>query len=60
MRRSDLAHELGMTPSGVTRALVPLERVGLVSREPDPRDARVEPTVFTPAGERRLAEATRR
>ncbi|GGM73547.1 hypothetical protein GCM10012275_50300 [Longimycelium tulufanense] len=49
-----------MTPSGVTRALVPLERVGLVSREPDPRDARVEPTVFTPAGERRLAEATRR
>jgi DNA-binding MarR family transcriptional regulator len=56
MRRIDLADAVGLTPSGVTRALGPLERIGLVGREAHPRDARVAYAVLTPAGQERLAE----
>ena len=56
MRRVDLADAVGLTPSGVTRALGPLERIGLVAREPHPRDARVAYAVLTPAGRERLTE----
>ena len=31
---------VGLTASGVTRSLLPLEKLGLVSRQPDSRDAR--------------------
>ena len=41
LRRIDLAERLGLTASGVTRTLLPLEKLGLVARQPDPRDARV-------------------
>ena len=41
MRRVDLAVRMLLSQSGVTRALAPLERLGLVAREADPRDARV-------------------
>ena len=56
MRRVDLAQALGLTASGVTRGLIPLERIGLVVREPDPRDARVAYAVLTATGRERLAE----
>ncbi|MBA3489625.1 MAG: MarR family transcriptional regulator [Longispora sp.] len=56
MRRVDLAQALGLTPSGVTRALGPLERIGLVTREAHPRDARVTYAVLTPTGQERLEE----
>ncbi|MBX7553693.1 MarR family transcriptional regulator [Streptomyces sp. NPDC004232] len=56
MRRVDLAEALGLTASGVTRGLAPLERIGLVTREPDARDARVAYASLTPTGRRRLAE----
>jgi DNA-binding MarR family transcriptional regulator len=56
MRRVDLAQALGLTASGVTRGLIPLERIGLVVREPDPRDARVAYAALTDAGRARLAE----
>ncbi|MBC3841654.1 MarR family transcriptional regulator [Streptacidiphilus sp. 4-A2] len=56
MRRVDLAQALGLTASGVTRGLIPLERIGLVVREPDPRDARVAYAALTPTGRERLAE----
>jgi hypothetical protein len=39
LRRIDLAERLGLTASGVTRSLLPLEKLGLVTRQPDPRDA---------------------
>ena len=55
MRRVDLAHTLGMSASGVTRGLIPLERIGLVVREPDPRDARVAYAALTDTGRERLA-----
>ncbi|AKN68561.1 MarR family transcriptional regulator [Streptomyces sp. PBH53] len=56
MRRVDLADTLGLTASGVTRGLAPLERIGLVTREPDARDARVAYAALTATGRRRLAE----
>ncbi|WP_052850509.1 MarR family winged helix-turn-helix transcriptional regulator [Streptomyces avicenniae] len=56
MRRVDLAEALGLTASGVTRGLAPLERIGLVTRETDARDARVAYAVLTPTGRDRLAD----
>ena len=57
LRRIDLAERLGLTASGVTRTLLPLEKLGLVAREPDPRDARVGYAILTKAGQRLLANA---
>lgn len=50
MRRIDLAGAVGMTASGVTRALGPLERIGLLERESNPRDARVAYAHLTSTG----------
>lgn len=58
LRPVDLAKRLLLTPSGVTRALVPLERAGWVQRLPHERDGRAGYASLTAAGERRLAEAT--
>ena len=38
LRRVDLAERLGLTASGVTLTLLTLEKLGLVVRQPDPRD----------------------
>ena len=46
----DLAERLGLTASGVTRSLIPLEKLGLVARQPDPRDARVGYATVTAPG----------
>jgi DNA-binding MarR family transcriptional regulator len=51
LRRVDLAERLGLTASGITRSLLPLEKIGLVAREADPRDARVGFAVITAAGQ---------
>src|SRR5512135_2798224 len=40
MRMSALAERRLLTPSGITRAVMRLERRGLVRREPDSEDAR--------------------
>ena len=58
LRRVDLAERLGMSASGVTRTLLPLEKIGLVTRQPDPRDARVGYAAVTPTGEELLLNAT--
>jgi len=62
LRRIDLAERLGLTASGVTRTLLPLEKIGLVTRQSDPRDARVGYAVLTAAGQNLLqhAQATAR
>jgi DNA-binding MarR family transcriptional regulator len=57
LRRSELAARLGITTSGVARQLAPLERMGLVRRESNPRDARLALVVLTEAGERVTGEA---
>jgi DNA-binding MarR family transcriptional regulator len=57
LRRIDLAEAVGLTASGVTRALGPLERIGVVEREANPRDARVAYASLTGAGRQLLADA---
>ncbi|QJE02988.1 winged helix-turn-helix transcriptional regulator [Massilia forsythiae] len=58
LRRVDLADKLGLTASGVTRSLLPLEKIGLVTRQSDPRDARVGYASITPAGDEMATNAT--
>ena len=50
MRRSDLAEQVGLTPSGITRLLNPMEKIGLLNKEENPRDARVSLVALSPAG----------
>lgn len=57
LRRVELADRLGITASGVARQLAPLERIGLVGREPHERDARLALVVLTPTGRRIVEEA---
>jgi DNA-binding MarR family transcriptional regulator len=57
LRRVDLADQLGLTASAVTRALIPLERIGLVTRQRDLRDARIGYAVLTKTGQRVLQES---
>jgi DNA-binding MarR family transcriptional regulator len=57
LRRAELAEKLGITPSGVARQLAPLERIGLVGRESNPRDARLALVTLTDAGRRVADEA---
>lgn len=56
-RPTDLAHELHLTASGVTRALLPLEKRGIVERRRDPADARASLALLTPAGRKLVGEA---
>jgi DNA-binding MarR family transcriptional regulator len=57
IRRVDLADQLGLTASGVTRLLIPLEKIGVIKREINDRDARVSFAGITPAGKRLLMES---
>ena len=54
LRRIDLAERLGVTASGVTRTLLPLEKIGWVARQPDAKDARVSYASLTEAGQQLL------
>ncbi|GAB3472448.1 hypothetical protein GCM10027321_45480 [Massilia terrae] len=57
LRRVDLAERMGLTASGVTRSLMPLEKIGLVGRQSDPRDARVGYAIITATGAELAATA---
>jgi DNA-binding MarR family transcriptional regulator len=57
MRRVDLAEQVGLTPSGITRLLNPMEKIGLVEKEDNPRDARVSLVALSIAGKRVYQEA---
>jgi DNA-binding MarR family transcriptional regulator len=59
MRRIDLANELLLTASGVTRLLDGLERAGYVRKASCASDARVTYAELTPAGRERFAKASR-
>jgi DNA-binding MarR family transcriptional regulator len=60
MRRIDLAEKIGLTASGVTRLLLPMEKIGLVKKETDKYDARVSLVILAPSGKRRLTESFER
>jgi DNA-binding MarR family transcriptional regulator len=50
IRRIDLAEAVGLTASGVTRLLIPLEKIGVIRREIHERDARVSYAIMTRPG----------
>jgi len=60
MRRVDLAEKIGMTASGVTRLLLPMEKVHLIESGPTESDARARLVEATPAGKEKLKEALER
>jgi DNA-binding MarR family transcriptional regulator len=57
MRRIDLANELNLSPSGITRLLDRLEDQGLVGKGECKSDARVSYAILTDAGLDKLREA---
>lgn len=60
MSRVDLAAKVGLTASGVTRLLLPMEKVHLVKSGPQEQDARVRLVTVTSAGKQKLEEAIER
>ena len=60
MRRIDLAEKVGLTASGITRLLLPMEKIGLIKKESNAHDARVSQVVIAPGGQMKLKEGIER
>jgi len=58
IRRIDLATSIGLTASGITRSLNPLEKIGLITKEANTRDARVSLVRLTVSGKKIFEEST--
>ncbi len=58
MRRIDLAEKIGLSASGITRLVAPMEKIGLVHKESNKRDARVSLVKLSSAGKRIIQEST--
>ena len=56
LSRVDVARRLHLNPSTVTRMAAPLEKIGLVGRQSDPRDARLAYMLLTADGVRVASE----
>lgn len=56
--RVDLADRVRLSPSGVTRALQPLEKLGFVETQRGERDARLALAALTDAGEELVRDAS--
>ena len=56
LTRIELSRRLHVSASTVTRMAAPLEKIGLIDRETDERDARLVFVVLTKAGENRIQE----
>lgn len=57
LSRIDLAKRLNTSASTITRMAIPLEKLGLVGREADARDARLAYVVLTEAGQQLVTNA---
>jgi len=60
MRRIDLADMVGLTASGITRLLLPMEKIGLIKKEANLQDARSSFVVLASGGKKKLSEALER
>jgi DNA-binding MarR family transcriptional regulator len=58
LSRVDLASAVGLTPSGVTRALQPLEKLHIVATTRSERDARLALAALTDAGRELVSDAS--
>lgn len=57
MRRSDIAEQIGLSPSGITRLINPMEKMGLVKKQENSRDARVSLVALSAAGKQIYEDA---
>ena len=57
LRRIELAEKVNLSASGVTRLLQPMEKIGLVEKEANKRDARVSLVKLSETGKTIYAEA---
>ncbi len=60
LKRIDLANKVGLTASGITRLLLPMEKIGLVAKEVNERDARVSFVLLASGGKKKLEEGLER
>lgn len=60
MRRVDLAENIGLTASGITRLLLPMEKIGLIKKQADETDARVSYVILAKGGKQKLVEGMER
>lgn len=58
MRRIELAESVGISASGVTRLLAPMEKTGLIEKEANKRDARVSLVKLGNTGQQLYKEAS--
>ena len=56
--RVELARLVGLTASGVTRMLGPMEKIGLIKKESHPRDARLSLVTLSKGGETKYRDAS--
>jgi len=54
--RVDLGKRMHVSASTITRMTSPMEKIGLVARDSDPRDARLSFVVLTDTGREKLSE----
>jgi len=57
LSRVELSQRLNVSPSTVTRMTAPLEKIGIVGRQSNPRDARLAYVVLTAAGRKAVTNA---
>lgn len=60
LRRIDLAGKVGLTASWITRLLLPMEKIWLITKESNENDARVSLVSLAPGWETKLIEAIER
>ncbi len=58
MRRIELAEHVGISASGVTRLIAPMEKIKIVEKEANPRDARQSLVKLSKTGQRLFTEST--
>ena len=58
LSRIELARRVGLTASGITRMLAPMEKIGLVGKEAHPRDARKSLVKLSKAGKQIQEDAS--
>ena len=56
--RIELARSIGLSASGVTRLIAPMEKLGLVEKESNPRDARMSLVKLSNVGQKILGETS--
>ena len=57
LSRIELANAVGLSASGITRLLQPMEKIQLVKKEQNARDARVSLVKLTPTGQQIYLDA---